>query len=684
MKKTQIFTSIVMSMAVFLAGCAATDDGDRRANLRDSYLKGDENEYLSSDQADTQDVLRTETGFSVLDTMNRGTVSFSENELARSFSAEKFYQVAAKDMPIEDFLHYSLGELLGVNYLLTPQVRNIKDNVTLNISDRVSARRLFQLVEQLLEERNLMISLTNDVYVIAKRDSKSKPTTQVGVGRDVSDVPASSGEIMQIVPILYGVKTNLKNTVEQLTDIQITIDVKQSALFVKGTRANIVRALELIQLLDSPATRGRHVGLVQLAFIDAGLYLDQISVLLENEGIPNSINSPENNNLVFVPLYQIGAVAIFAATEELLNRVKFWTRTLDKPSEGDVKQYYVYYPKYARATDIGTSLKPLMDASYSADRSASQAARNNRDDSEGPTSGQLTETSRSVGAKNDKMTFVVDERSNALVFYSTGTDYKNIVPLIQKLDVLPKQVLLEVVIVEVLLTDSFRYGVEWALQEGDVNVGTDGAFDVADIGGLSIFSGGTGDMIRARFFADKQNVNILSRPSVLVRDGVTANIDVGASISVQGAVTTNPDGNAISTSREYLKTGIKVSVTPTVNAQGVVIMTIDQSLSNEVEGSGGAGGNPNIFERNLSTEVVAESGQTIMLAGLIDEQQSEGANKVPGLGDLPLVGGLFKSKTQSNTKKELVLMITPKVINRSEQWGDIMSKFREGLSGIDI
>jgi general secretion pathway protein D len=542
-----------------------------------------------------------------------------------------------------------------------------------------------------LIDRGLTIKFNDDVYLIAKADKKSKSSTVVGMGRTVDTIPNASQKIMQIVPILYGIKVSLRNTVMELADVSITLDVKQSALFVTGDYRNVSRALELIQLLDSPANRGRFIGLVRLVYSAPELYLNQISTLLDNEGIPNSINDPGNNNLVFVPLSQIGAVAVFAATKELLQRVQYWTFILDKPAKGDVNQYFVYHPKYARAQDIGESLTPLISAKAStSNRSLASTALKNKKDASGNSTGNLTKNTRTAGGSNDRITFVVDERSNALIFYTTGTEYRSIIGLVDRLDVLPKQVMLDIVVAEVTLTDQFQYGVKWAINNGLVGnaeqIGQSASSFLFDGGFSYIFDNGKGDNITANLSQSDTHVKVLSNPSILVRDGFTASLDIGTDIAIVSAVTEGfNDNDRVTTSTSYRKTGIKVSVTPTINAQGIVIMDIDESISNEVTAqSGGQSNNPNIFERNLTTAVVAESGQTIILGGLIDEKKTVVENKIPLLGDIPLLGNLFKSSDDQYNKTELVLMVTPRVISRTDQWDGMMSTFKEKLSDIAI
>jgi general secretion pathway protein D len=161
---------------------------------------------------------------------------------------------------------------------------------------------------------------------------------------------------------------------------------------------------------------------------------------------------------------------------------------------------------------------------------------------------------------------------------------------------------------------------------------------------------------------------------------VAASINVGSDISVIGATTQDPiNGQRQTTTSEYRKTGVDISVTPTINAQGIIVMEVDQTISNSVPSSSGASGNPDIFERSLSTEVVARSGQTVIMGGLISANYNVGGSAAPGLGSIPILGNLFKSKNDSRDRTELVMLITPKVLNNLDEWDVILNDFQEGL-----
>lgn len=610
--------------------------------------------------------------------------------LSVSFSNVPTLSVSVNEMPVVDFLHYVFGELLNINYIIDKDITQVEQTITLNIKDKISAQRLMQLTVELLIENNLEVKFNEDVYLIHQL-TKNNQNIVTSIGRELSSVPKTAQEILQIVPLQYGIKIAIERTLRQLVRVKITPDFEQSALFLQGKRGDILRAMEFIHLLDAPANRGKHIGLIPLTYINSDDFTKQISLLLENEGIPVAVNKAQNKNLVLVPITQIGAIAVFATQENMLNRVRFWAKTIDQPIKSLTKQYFMYHPQYARASDLGESLSALLGgaksaASTKASNTSSQnqntSISNNRDNN----TGAAPSNKRTTGISNENITLVVDERSNALIFYTSGNEYQAILPLIKSLDVLPRQVMLDITVAEVTLQDEFKHGVEWALSQSEVSASTKGSFGVPSIGGFSVAINGIDGELQANFFQTNSLVKVLSNPSLLVRDGVAANINVGSQISVVGQTSENPlDGDSRqTTTSEYITTGVNVNVTPSINARGIVIMDINQKISNSVPDSVGAGGNPNIFERALKTEVVAQSGQTIILGGLISENINNNDKKTPWLADIPVIGQLFKSKGDSVNRTELVMLITPKVIDRTEQWQEITESFKQNLEFLAI
>jgi len=685
---------VITTLVLALSGCAnqaAQSQQNKAKNNKEdqgeykltaSYLAKDKssvNEPLTQETVDAEEktALKQEsvTNIQNLKPLARTKVQLRKSEqLFASFSNQASLAVAVNNMPIHDFLHYAFGELLKINYIIDKDLSTDDEGITLNIQEKISPRRLMALTYELLSQRQVDIEFNNELYFIHKvKVSKKGRDIVTAVGRELSDVPVTGQDILQIVPIKYGIKISIEKALRQFVGVQMSADADQSALFIQGKREDILRSLEFIHLLDAPANRGRHIGLIDLTYIESEEFTKQITTLMQNEGIPVATNNSQGRNLVMVPIEQIGAVAVFAVDEPLLNRIRYWASVIDKPQQSITKQYFLYHPQFARAADLGESLSALLGGSSGSTSSRSKSS-----------TGAAPSSKRSAGVSNEDITLVVDERANAIIFYTSGSEYQALLPLIKKLDVLPKQVMLDITIAEVTLTDEFKQGVEFAISSGKVDVSTKGAFGVTGIGGFSLALTGADASLDANFFQTNDLVKVLSNPTLLVRDGVSANINVGSEISVIGSTSVDPDGDRQTTASEYRETGVNITVLPSINAQGIVIMEISQEISNSVPDSSGTGGNPDIFKRSLQTEVVAESGQTIILGGLISENKNKGSKNTPVLSTIPLIGYLFRAEGDSTVRTELIMLITPRVIDRTDQWDELTESFKQGLEYLDL
>jgi general secretion pathway protein D len=544
------------------------------------------------------------------------------------------------------------------------------------------------------------VTFRDEVFYLHPLDRQGKGDVFIGLGARAEDVPDVPGPIMQIVPLNYGVTPSIERTIRDLVDAKVTGDPAQGALFITGERFEILRVLDVVGLMDRPSQRGRYVGMVSLTYIGVEEFIDQVVELLSVEGVPAAVGSNLNSSVSLVSLESIGAVAVFAASRQLLGRVDYWVRQLDKPAQGAERRYYIYTPRYARADEIGLSLVPLLSGASVAGDTTPAQARDTRSALPGASarstvdaalstrrtdsrdSGRVQQSSVSV--KSEDLTMAVDMRSNALIFNTTGTRYQALLPMIRRLDTPPRQILVEATIAEVLLTDEFAMGVEFALESGEVSLGTTGGLGLPDGGGFISVVGNDG-AIRAQLSASNRLVNVLSNPSLVVRDGASASISVGNDIPTIGATFFDPiQSETQITTVQYRKTGVNLTVTPNLNAQGLVVMEIDQEISNTVEGGSEVEGTPAIFERSLSTEVVARSGETILLGGLISENRSETVAKVPGLGDIPWLGRLFRSDTETTERTELVVMITPRVLDESTRWDGILNRLDSALRHLSL
>lgn len=667
------FTLSLLSVIV-VSGCAS-QSATRDYKLNTSYLHGELAAQTQQQQIQTKNSVseQLESFIRVPSLLPSNQGFISDQAIADRFSTRESLTIAADNMPLVDYIHYSFGELLGANYILGEGLAALPP-ITLNVQSNISPQRLYTMSEQLLLARGVGIKRQDDLLYISPLPKNGSEITAVGYGRTVESVP-NALNVRQIVPLRFIVNTNALETLRLIANVQTGFDTAQGLLLLTGERQQVVRALELLELLDAPGSNSRNIGFIKLTFLTADQFINSMTELLTNEGIM-SPGGGRDNRVSFVPINQLGAVAVFTSESEFLSRIQFWAKQLDKPSSGADLQYYIYAPRFARASDLGQSVSALISGSVMAERSNAQNASEQR-------SAQIENRSaRSLTtATSDSMRMVVDERSNTLIFYTTGSEYQAMLPLIERLDVMPKQVMLELTIAEVTLTDEFRFGVDAAFSSGRFSLTN--TFGAEDIGG-SVFRWASGvNSINAQAFESNGLVNILSKPTLLVRDGVSANINVGTDIPIVGKTTTDPV-NGTTRSVEYRFAGIDVSVTPTINAQGVVIMSIEQSNSNQLRGSATVEGNPRIFKRSINTEVVAESGQTIILGGLISEEKNNSVDGLPGLGRLPVLGSLFSTKSRDNSKTELVIMVTPRVVSRSDEWNEIKQKLNTAMEFISV
>ena len=608
-------------------------------------------------------------------------------ELSEGFSDKQIFQVSVNALPLNDFIHYVFGELLSVSYLLEPSVKANTTPITLDLKETITAKKLFLLTQQILSQNKVNIVKNDNIFYLHTSNANTQTDKAFGFGRTESSVPKVSGEILQLVPIEFGMQPGLRNIIGQLVDTKINYDGAQALLTIVGKREQVIRALSLVALLDSPAVYNKASALISFDYISSEVFIKKVAEILKEEGITVATDGPYAASVKFVPLEHLGKVVVFASSDKIIDRVAYWRKQLDKPAAGSEQSFYIYHPKYARASDLGLSLAPLLGGSVSGGGNQSRSSTNEATSSASTPSRQSSGTEKNSvqTIEGDNMRLVVDERANALIFYSSGQYYQELQPIIRQLDVMPKQVMMEVVIAEVKLTGSFSKGVQYAIQSGNATGRSENiSFNTAGQGAFSYSIVGLPGNISVNLSQSDGLVNVLSRPTLLVRDGVSASISVGDDIPTIGSTTSDPiNGERETTTIEYRQTGVDLTVTPTINAQGTVIMTIEQSISN-VSDTTGSSDSPSFFERSLSTEVVAGDGQTVMLGGLISENKSNGASSVPFFGTLPILGHLFRSDSSSSDKTELVIMVTPRVVQNSDDWERVKSSFMSGLENLEL
>ena len=690
MKHSKFFLLASLGSIVALNGCVSVPDHTYSVKAS-SVAAGQGVDQMENPDVDAEKVSTTPK---VQELQSLGLNKFTApavNDMSTLFPDDELVVFAAEELPLKDFVHTLFNDLLKRSYVVAQEVTTIEDPVSLNIKEPISQRQAFRIAYELLISKGISLAQKEGVFYLAPSTGQSQGA--FGIGNNSNDVPNVPGQVTQVVPIRYG-NPNIDMTVQQFVPVRVSRDFQLNTLFITGTYPDVVKALDVVKMLDAPSNRGKYVSLLKLTYLGPEEFSKKVALLMESEGVDNiGINSALGKNLIFVPIEHLGALAVFSSNQSYVERVAFWASKIDVPGEGTQKRYFLYHPSYARAKDLGESIASLLGQSQSGNSSRDTSSAMGSIATESSTTSVASSAasgsgsgsgSGSLSVQSEQMSLTVDERSNTIIFYTQGVEYQALLPIIRRLDVMPKQVLLEATIAEVTLTDDFAKGVEFAFRSGKFNLSTSGAMGVGDINGINLGYVNGVDTVLARLQESNQLVNVLSNPYLVVRDGVTANINVGNEIPTVSSTTSDPLlSDKQTTNIDYKQTGLEFSVLPTINGQGLVVMQIQQNISNEAKGSLVAGAT-SIFKRTLGTEVIAQSGQTVLLGGLISENDDTTDTKVPFFADIPLIGNLFKSKVKKKVKTELVLLITPRVIDAAEHWHYINSQMKQGFKHLQI
>jgi type II secretion system protein D len=293
------------------------------------------------------------------------------------------------------------------------------------------------------------------------------------------------------------------------------------------------------------------------------------------------------------------------------------------------------------------------------------------------------------------MKIIADKNTNSIIIKALPSDYKNIKAIIQTLDATPQQVLIEAIIAEVTLQDTLSKGVEVFFRYGGPSASGKPKGAVASLLPTGVTSGDTGVLpggIRTFTFnrdidaifnlvATETESEILSTPHILVRDEQTASIQVGQSEPIRSGSTTG-SGGVTTAQIEYRDTGTILTITPRIGENQMLTLDIVQELSSAVLSSASDIDSPTFPIRKTETSLVVKSGHAIYLGGIINVKNETIHKKMPFLGSIPYLGRLFKSDEITKKRTELMVLITPHIINTSGDADRLTRDFRDKLQQI--
>jgi len=310
----------------------------------------------------------------------------------------------------------------------------------------------------------------------------------------------------------------------------------------------------------------------------------------------------------------------------------------------------------------------------------------------------------------EEVRIVADEVTNSLVVLATQKDYNDIREVLRRLDVVPRQVLIEALIAELTLGDELEFGVEWSIAaqsrqnalgrvSGEVE-GTGDPFDIKRFLGLAsdlepipgagafgVISDNRNFAVVLNALASKNRIKVLSSPHIMTADNHEAHILVGSEVPI---VTTQSNASNVQTDGtsnilqniQYRDTGVILTVLPQVNSEGLVNMQIRQEVSQIASAVTGGIDSPTFSTRESETTVVVQSGETIVIGGIIDDTIDHVRSGIPFLMDIPVVGRAFRTDRDQFTRTELIILLTPHVVRDRQESREATAAFKSRMEGI--
>ncbi|PIE67742.1 MAG: type II secretion system protein GspD [Deltaproteobacteria bacterium] len=595
----------------------------------------------------------------------------------------------------------SMAEVLDINYIVDP---NVRGQVTIHTAGSLHRRDLFPLFFQILEANGLTAVKEGPLYHITKLKEAPRFPVTTRFGKDYSDLPPSERVVMQIIPLQFIDGAELIKIIKPFVSPDGTIidhDQSNTVILVdKGL--NVLKALQLAATFDAD----------MFADVAHQFYKIDNSDVTEFAATLNQVMSAytdNGNDLKIVPIQSINMLLAVSDKPHLFERLAHFIQVLDTPDNTVQPRIYFYAVKNGKADDLSNLLNSIFTSQSKTDKSAAGHAEKEKKDADKappPTNPfarkpapqkdrQSADQSRSAvtemgtGTLKGEIKITPDSLGNALIIEAIPSDYQIIQRILERLDVLPRQVLIEATIAEIKLDDNNEFGVEWRYKKGDGGSLSTTLFSAAlGASGMNYVIGETERWSATlSALATEDKVNILSRPTVLASNDMAATINISTEIPLASSqYQHNDSGNApvVTTNIEYRNTGIILNVTPHINENGLVSMDISQEVS-EVAGNVIVAGQsyPSFFQRNVTTTLTAGHRQTIVIGGLIRENQSSGQTGVPGISQIPIIGSLFGKQSQDNSKSELVILITPRVIVNLNDVDVVTREFRNRVPNVD-
>jgi general secretion pathway protein D len=630
-----------------------------------------------------------------------------------------------ENTPVATVAKVVLGDILNVGYSIDPRAQG---TISLSSGRPIAKSDMLFVLENALRVNNLLLVRDAVGYRIL-------PATDGAIGS--TDRPGANGSTepgygLTVIPVQYVSGETLVKLMEGFESKPGTIrtDPSGKILLVLGTGSERQAALDTVRTFDVDWLRGQSVGIYPI-------YNGAPATLVtELEKIMDSGETGLGHNMVkFQAVERQNSILVVTSKPQLLRMASTWISRLDKSSVASTG-VKVYRVKYGDAKQMAALLANMFTGSGSTglESAANQiapnagattlstvdrltgGARQETPNANGPAApgpgqgqGQGADAAAAIstagtlgplggggpggagGAPLPNVRITADVANNSILVYASEEDYRIIARALIQLDRPKLQVAIDVTIAEVTLNDQLDYGVQFFLDKGAVlNVSQSTLPITPTLPGFNVVLGNAlSPRVVINALHQYTDVKILSNPSLVVVDNQPATLEVGDQVPITtGSATVLSANNAVVNTVDYKNTGIILKVQPRVNSNGTVLLDIEQEISavvdnltNGVPASTTTNLTPTISERRVKSELSVANGQTVLLAGLIQETQNVTHSGIPILDRIPVLGNAFGSKNNSIARTELILFIRPQIIHDGADASVVAEELRSKMRG---
>lgn len=585
--------------------------------------------------------------------------------------------LAFKNADIRAIIRAVLLDTLGLPYILDSRVQG---QATLETSGAIHRDMLKDALEALLRTQGYaMVDGTDGINILPVSDAPRR------VANFDYNSPASvklPGFGVHIVPLRFTAADEMRNILEPFAPNGgiLRSDGARNILILAGTSQELTTMLRTIETFDVDWMAGMSFAIYALRYAEAEDIVDELKRVFDVPG------TPTRGLIRFISIPRINKFIAIAPQKIMLQSIESWVEKLDLGESSPGRRIYVYPVSHGRASDVAGTLNSILGLGFSGTSGSARmpsATALGRASNEG---GRVQRAQNAGANRTGQSEFdqigmaglriVPNEESNSVMVLATPSEFGVVESALKQIDVAPRQVFIEATLAEVTLTDELRYGLQWNFNFGDNSVSL-GRSDSpsSEFPGFSwSYSSGSSASAVLNALESITDVQVISSPKLMVLNNQPATIQVGDEVPVPVASSVSTaDGNApIVNSIQYRTTGVILNVTPRINEGGLVMLDVEQEVSNVVQTASSGIDAPTIQQRRITSTVAVKDGSTIALGGLIRRSISNVKSGVPFLKDIPLLGAAFRDTDVVENRSELIILITPRIVNDTAGQRDVM------------